>query len=90
MTTRDVVLTTQQEQFVGELVATGRNQNASEVLREGLRLLQDNEHLRQAQLEGIQARLLEGLDQYKQGESAVGTGEEAIERALSAAIQRRR
>ena len=40
MPTRNVVLTDHQAQFVEQLVNTGRYQNASEVLREGLRLVE--------------------------------------------------
>ena len=39
MPTRNVVLTAQQAHFVEQLVTSGRYQNASEVLREGLRLV---------------------------------------------------
>ena len=51
MPTRNVVLTEQQELFVGKLVADGRYQNASEVLREGLRLLEDRIQQRETELE---------------------------------------
>lgn len=40
MATRNVVLTQHQHELVESLVASGRYQNASEVLREGLRLLE--------------------------------------------------
>lgn len=40
MPTRNVVLTDHQAHFVEQLVASGRYQNASEVLREGLRLVE--------------------------------------------------
>ena len=40
MPTRNVVLTDRQEKLVDELVGSGRYQNASEVLREGLRLVE--------------------------------------------------
>jgi putative addiction module CopG family antidote len=40
VTTRNVVLTPQQSALVDGLVASGRFQNASEVLRAGLRLLE--------------------------------------------------
>ncbi len=40
MATRNVVLTEHQHELVEELVRSGRYQNASEVLREGLRLLE--------------------------------------------------
>ncbi|MEE4383326.1 MAG: type II toxin-antitoxin system ParD family antitoxin [Pseudomonadales bacterium] len=39
MPTRNVVLTDQQARMVEQLVQSGRYQNASEVLRDGLRLL---------------------------------------------------
>ncbi len=40
MPTRNVVLTDRQASFVEDMVAAGRYQNASEVLREGLRLVE--------------------------------------------------
>ena len=43
MPTRNVVLTDHQAQFVEQLVTAGRYQNASEVLREGLRLVERRE-----------------------------------------------
>lgn len=43
MPTRNVVLTDHQTNFVEELVTSGRYQNASEVLREGLRLIERRE-----------------------------------------------
>ena len=89
MSTRNVVLTDRQEVFVGELVSAGRYQNASEVLREGLRLLEDQIHRRQAELSGIQAGLIAGFDQVERGEFAKGTGEESIERAFNRARKKR-
>ena len=43
MPTRNVVLTDHQHQVIESLVGSGRYQNASEVLREGLRLLEQRE-----------------------------------------------
>ena len=43
MPTRNVVLTDQQADLVEQLVKSGRYQNASEVLREGLRLVEKRE-----------------------------------------------
>ena len=89
MPTRNVVLTNQQEVFVGELVKAGRFQNASEVLREGLRLLENQVERRQAELDDIQAGVIAGFDQIERSEFAVGTGEEAIERAFKHAAAKR-
>ncbi|TWB16960.1 antitoxin ParD1/3/4 [Nitrospirillum amazonense] len=46
MPTRNVVLTDHNERVIEDLVRTGRYQNASEVLRAGLRLIErvENEH----------------------------------------------
>jgi len=74
MPTRNVVLTEQQEIFVGELVEAGRYQNASEVLRDGLRLLEDKVQRRQAELADIRAGVIVGFDQVERGEFAKGSG----------------
>ena len=89
MPTRNVVLTDEQETFVGELVAAGRYQNASEVLREGLRLLENQVQRRRAELADIQAGVMAGFDQVERGEFAEGTGQEAIDRAFNRAVEKR-
>lgn len=43
MPTRNVVLTDHQQDVIESLVRSGRYQNASEVLREGLRLIEQRE-----------------------------------------------
>ena len=53
MPTRNVVLTDQQADMVEELVHSGRYQNASEVLRNGLRLLERREAEESAKLEAL-------------------------------------
>jgi len=57
MPTRNVVLTDQQVELVEKLVHSGRYQNASEVLRDGLRLLQRRELEETAKLEAIRGAL---------------------------------
>lgn len=78
MVTRNVVLTETQDQLVQALVASGRYQNASEALRAGLRLLEQEE----ARVAEIRQGLLEGLAQAQAGELAEGRGEDAIRRAF--------
>jgi len=46
--TRNVVLTQHLRELVDELIKSGRHQNASEVLRAGLRLVEDQEQEREA------------------------------------------
>jgi antitoxin ParD1/3/4 len=53
MPTRNVVLTEQQERLIDRLVSSGRYQNASEVLREGLRLVEDRESEGKARLKAL-------------------------------------
>ena len=51
--TRNVVLTAHQESLVKALVESGRYQNASEVLREGLRLVEAREARAAARLQAL-------------------------------------
>ena len=48
MPTRNVVLSDHQQDLIEALVRSGRYQNASEVLREGLRLVEQRERLEAA------------------------------------------
>lgn len=50
------------EEFVKSQVMSGRYNNASEVVREGLRLLEDHLELRRVKLDKLRAGLKEGLD----------------------------
>ncbi|MDU9006683.1 type II toxin-antitoxin system ParD family antitoxin [Sedimentitalea todarodis] len=81
MVTRNVVLTDAQDQLIQGLVASGRFQNASEAMRAGLRLLEQQE----AQFASLQDGLLEGLQQANKGDLAEGGGENAVRRAFARA-----
>lgn len=81
MGTRNVVLTDSQSALIDQLVASGRYQNASEALRAGLRLLEQEE----AELDALRDRLRSGLAEAQRGDFAEGSGEEAIRRAFAAA-----
>lgn len=50
------------ETFVRDLLATGRYASASEVLRDGLRLLEDREKQREAKLAALKDAIREGLE----------------------------
>jgi antitoxin ParD1/3/4 len=68
MPTRNVVLTEQQAALVETLVGSGRYQNVSEVLRDGLRLLQRREAEETATLEALRGT-------FDEAEAAVATGD---------------
>lgn len=53
MPTRNVVVSDHQQALVETLVQSGRYQNASEVLREGLRLIEERERAEQAKLKAL-------------------------------------
>ena len=67
MATRNVVLSHHQHELVESLVASGRYQNASEVLREGLRLLERQEAEDAAKIAALR-------DAAEQGWSDVAAG----------------
>ena len=50
------------ENFVREQIASGRYNNVSEVLRAGLRLLEDEEKVREMKLQDLRAAIEAGLD----------------------------
>ena len=60
MPTRNVVLSEHQHDLVETLVESGRYQNASEVLREGLRLIEQRERLDAVKLDVLQKLANEG------------------------------
>jgi antitoxin ParD1/3/4 len=61
MPTRNVVLTDHQASLVEQLVASGRYQNASEVLREGLRLVEQREVEEGVRLDALRAAVNVGI-----------------------------
>ncbi len=60
MPTRNVVLTDHPYELVETLVQSGRYQNASEVLREGLRLVEERERLEAAKLKALKQATKQG------------------------------
>ena len=69
MPTRNVVLTEHHEELLERLVSSGRYQNASEVLREGLRLVESKEAENEAKLKALRAAVQEGIDDIEAGRS---------------------
>jgi antitoxin ParD1/3/4 len=70
MPTRNVNLTDYYDQFVEQLVTSGRFSNASEVMRAGLRLLEQQTHEDAEKLAALRALASEGFSQLDQGATA--------------------
>lgn len=60
MPTRNINLTPEMDKFVARRIREGRYANASEVLRAGLRALEEDEKEDQARLEALRAAILAG------------------------------
>jgi antitoxin ParD1/3/4 len=68
MPTRNVVLTEHQAELVERLVSSGRYQNASEVLREGLRLVEHQEAQAKARLRALRDAARVGIAAIEAGQ----------------------
>lgn len=84
----NVSLTPELEQYVNDKVATGLYTSASEVVREGLRLLFEREQAAALRLDELRRRVAVGLQQLDRGEGV--DGEQAFERLRQRGRQRRR
>lgn len=71
----NVSLTPQLETLIHEKVATGKYGNASEVVREALRLLDARDQVHEAKLAALRAAIQEGIDS---GPAESWDGAEAI------------
>ena len=57
-----------QKKFIDSLVKTGRYVTTSEVVREGLRLLQEREYVQNLREEEIRKQVQEGIDALDRGD----------------------
>lgn len=74
----NVSLTKELENFVSELVASGMYYSASEVVRDGLRLLKEQEELKKIRLNELKAEIMLGVEDLKAGKSKTFYSEEEI------------
>jgi antitoxin ParD1/3/4 len=63
----DIFLTSELEQFIAHKVESGVYHSASEVVRDGLRLLKERDELHQSRLEELRREIQIGIDQADQG-----------------------
>ena len=65
----NISLTRELEQFVSHKVDSGMYHTASEVVREGLRLLKERDELHQSKLSELQRDITVGIEQADRGET---------------------
>jgi antitoxin ParD1/3/4 len=63
----NISLTPELERLVDEKVKSGRYASASEVIREGLRLLEEHEELKQQRLAEVRRKIDRGIEQLDRG-----------------------
>jgi antitoxin ParD1/3/4 len=84
MPTHNVVITERQASFVKRMVTDGRYQNASEVLREGLRLVEQREAENAAKLQALREAIQLGIDDIEAGRYTAFDSPEALGAHLDA------
>lgn len=68
MPTRNISLTAEQDAFVAEVVEAGEYQNASEAVRDALRVLQQRRQEDALKLKALRAQIKIGIDELERGE----------------------
>lgn len=63
----NISLTPELEQMVDDRVKSGRYASASEVIREGLRLLEEQEQIKQQRLADVRKKIDRGIEQLDRG-----------------------
>jgi len=84
MPTRNVVLTDYQTELIERLVSSGRYQNASEVLREGLRLVEGQEAEGKARIKALRDAARVGIADIEAGHYRTFSAPADLERHLGA------
>jgi len=78
----NVSLTPELENFIGELVDSGRYRSASEAVRTAIRLLEDRESERSAKLDALRRSVEVGIEELDRGDGA--SADEVFEEILKA------
>lgn len=82
MPTRNVVITDHQAKLIDQLISEGSYQNGSEVLREGLRLVEARRAEEKAKLKALREAIQVGIDDIEAGRYYTFETEEDLRRGL--------
>src|SRR5229473_2621394 len=83
MPTRNINLTEHFDHFVERQVSSGRYSNASEIVRDALRLLEEQEQERGAKLKALRQAAKQGFDEIDQGKGIGLKCRKAISRFIT-------
>jgi antitoxin ParD1/3/4 len=78
MPTHNIYLTEHFDRFVERQVSSGRYSNDSEIVREALRLLEEQEQERKAKLQALHQAAKQGFAEIDQGKGIVLRGKKAL------------
>jgi antitoxin ParD1/3/4 len=84
MPTRNINLTEHFDHFVERQVSSGRYSNASEIVREALRLLEEQEQQRRAKLAALRQAAKQGFAEIDQGKGIRLKGKKAVKKFITA------
>lgn len=86
MPTRNINMTDHFDRFVERQISSGRYSSASEIVRDALRLLEEQEQERAAKLKALRQAAKQGFDEIDQGKGIALKGKKAI-RGLIADVE---
>jgi len=89
MPTRNISLTAEQDAFVEDVVRSGDYQNASEAIRDALRVLRQRRREDALRLKVLRAELKVGVDALRRGDAVV-VDEADLDRYLTSLTRPRR
>lgn len=85
----NVSLTKELEEMVNQKVKSGLYNSASEVIREGLRLLNEQDQLRQIRIEELRREIQKGIDQVRSGNfKTYNSGEELADEIINRGMKK--
>jgi antitoxin ParD1/3/4 len=83
MPTRNINLTEHFDRFVQRQISSGRYGNASEIVREALRVLEEQQQERQVKLKALRQAARQGFDEIDQGKGIPLKSKKAVRQFIS-------